>query len=79
MHTSPCAACLAGGIHERASGGASIFAREGIRARSAKPRVKFPPVTFRMVFAGSPLLSRLMIQLNDVLQYEYSSTYKANE
>ena len=38
------------------------FARENFRA--AKPRVKFPPATFRMVFACRPLLSLLMIQLN---------------
>ena len=29
-----------------------------------KPRVKFPPATFRMVFACRPLLSLLMNQLN---------------
>ena len=32
--------------------------------RAAKPRVNFPPATFRMVFACRPLLSLLMNQLN---------------
>ena len=50
-------ACVAGGMRERAS-----KAREELRA--AKPRVKFPPATFRMVFACRPLLSPLMNQLN---------------
>ena len=47
-------ACVAGGIRERPRG----------NSRAAKPRVKFPPATFRMVFACHPLLSLLMIQLN---------------
>ena len=60
-------ACVAGGMRERASGGGAVIflagkAREELRA--AKPRVKFPPATFRMVFACRPLLSPLMNQLN---------------
>ena len=60
-------ACVAGGMRERASGGGAVIflagkAREELRA--AKPRVKFPPATFRMVFACPPLLSPLMNQLN---------------
>ena len=52
-------ACVAGGNRERVSGGAAIFpcgrSPLGI-SRAAKPRVKFPPATFRMVFACRPLL-----------------------
>ena len=33
-------------------------------SRAAKPRVKFPPATFGMVFACRPLLALLMSQLN---------------
>ena len=58
MHTSPCVACVAGGIRE------SERVTERPYWRAAKPRVKFPPVTFGMVFACRPLLSLLMIQLN---------------
>ena len=55
-------ACVAGGIRERVSGGgAAIFpcgrSPLGI-SRAAKPRVKFPPAIFRMVFACRPLLMR---------------------
>ena len=60
-------ACVAGGIRERASGRAAIFppwrSPRG-NSRAAKPRVKFPPATFRVVFACRPLLLLLMIQLN---------------
>ena len=52
-------ACVAGGMRERASGGGAVIFLE-----RAKPRVKFPPATFRMVFACRPLLSPLMNQLN---------------
>ena len=69
-------ACVAGGIRERASGGgAAIFlagkARKGFRER---PRVKFPPATFRMGFACRPLLSHLMNQLNKPIR-EQSVTW----
>ena len=61
-------ACVAGGIREWASGGGGAAIPRGLRpreiSRAAKPRVKFPPATFSMVFACRPLLSLLMNQLN---------------
>ena len=62
-------ACVAGGMRERASGGAAILARIPSQAKPARnsravePRVKFPPATFGMVFACRPLLALLMNQL----------------
>ena len=57
-------ACVAGGMRERASGGrAAIYffrAKPARNLRAAKPRVNFPPATFRMVFACRPLLSTLV-------------------
>ena len=50
-------ACVAGGIRERVSGGGAAISPLGI-SRAAKPRVKFPPATFRMVFACRPLLMK---------------------
>ena len=63
--TSHCyLACLAGGMHERARPPYFSRAKPARNFRAAKPRVKFPPATFRMVFACRPLLSLLMNQLN---------------
>ena len=55
-------ACVADGIRERASSGGVAIPSRG-NSRAAKPRVKFPPATFHMVFACRPLLSILMNQL----------------
>ena len=55
-------ACVAGGIRERAS--VLLRAKPGRNSRAAKPRVKFPPATFVIVFACRPLLALLMNQLN---------------
>jgi len=48
-------------MRERASGGgAANFPRAQsprVNSRAAKPRVNFPPATFRMVFTCRPLLS----------------------
>ena len=52
-----------GGIREQVSGGGAAIFPWGI-SWAAKPQVKFPPATFRMVFACRPLLSLLMNQLN---------------
>ena len=60
-------ACVAGGIRERAIFGgraASCFPRDPRgNTRAAKPRVKFPPATFLMVFACRPLLSPLITSI----------------
>ena len=54
-------ACVAGGMRERASGGGAANFPRGrsprVNSRAAKPRVNFPPTTFRMVFTCRPLLS----------------------
>lgn len=57
-------ACVAGGIRERAifCDGAAFF------WRGAKPRVKFPPATFLMVFACRPLLLPLITSINESIK-----------
>ena len=61
-------ACVAGGIREPGEWRQSRHIPRGQSpqgiSRAAKPRVKFPPATFRMGFACRPLLSLLMNQLN---------------
>ena len=57
-------ACVAGGMRERARPPYFSRAKPARNFQAAKPRVKFPPATFRMVFACRPFLSLLMNQLN---------------